>query len=131
MKKILIVFVGVVLFLAGCSQCILMRSEYYDITGKVLAPKAGTQEIPVYAGKIDRPYVVVGAIKVIAQKGTSEEAVNEELKKRARMAGADALADVAYGEDKSNDLHLCGKVFASKRNMTASAKTIIFTTENK
>ena len=128
-KKICILTL-VVASLVGCTQCILVRSEYYDITGQVLAPKAGTQDIPIYTGKIDRPYQVIGAVKVLAQKGTTQEAVNEEFKRRARLAGADALTDVRYGEDTSNDVRLCGKVFTSKRNMSASATAIIFT-DNK
>jgi hypothetical protein len=114
-------------FCAGCSQCILIRSEYYDITGKVLTPKAADQDIPILKEKPDRPYEEIGVVRVLAKYGTSQEAVNEEMKKRARNAGADALFDVQVGEDKSNDVVLCGKVLSSKRNISAAGRAIVFT----
>ena len=118
----------VILFLAGCSsQCIVMRSEYYDITGKVLTSKPETEEMLILTEKPNRPYQEIGLVKVLARWGTSHEAMNTELKKRARAAGADALMDVQYGEDRSNDLILCGKLVATRRNASAVAKTIIFT----
>ena len=126
MKKTLGMILAV-LFLAGCSQCIVMRSEYYDITGKVLTSKPETEEMLILTEKPNRPYQEIGLVKVLARWGTSHEAMNTELKKRARAAGADALMDVQYGEDRSNDLILCGKLVATRRNASAVAKTIIFT----
>ena len=126
MKKTLGMILAV-LFLAGCSQCIVMRSEYYDITGKVLTSKPETEEMLILTEKPNRPYQEIGLVKVLARWGTSHEAMNTELKKRARAAGADALMDVQYGEDRSNDLILCGKLVATRRNASAVAKTIVFT----
>ena len=126
MKKTLGMILAV-LFLAGCSQCIVMRSEYYDITGKVLTSKPETEEVLILTEKPNKPYQEIGLVKVLARWGTSHEAMNTELKKRARAAGADALMDVQYGEDRSNDLILCGKLVATRRNASAVAKTIIFT----
>ena len=126
MKKTLGMILAV-LFLAGCSQCIVMRSEYYDITGKVLTSKPDTEEIQILTEKPNRPYQEIGLVKVLARWSTSHEAMNTELKKRARAAGADALMDVQYGEDRSNDLILCGKLVATRRNASAVAKTIVFT----
>jgi len=120
-----------VLFLAGCSQCIVMRSEYYDITGKILASKPDGEEIPIFKEKPDKPCQEIGLVKVLARWGTSHEAMNMELKKRARIAGADALMDVQYGEDRSNDLILCGKLVATRRNASAVAKTVVFTSTEK
>ena len=127
MKKNIAVFC-LFLALAGCSKCILIRSEYYDITGSVLASKALDAPIELYlAGQdVEKPNVEIGAIKVMAQYGTSKEAFNRELIKRARLAGADAVINVEYSEDKSNDLRLCGKLLATKRNMTATGKAVVF-----
>lgn len=114
--------------LTGCSTCILIQSEYYDVTGKVLVPKCEQEEIPFFTETVkpDKPYREIGMVKVLARWGTPQTALNAELKKRARQAGADALMDVQYGEDKANDLVLCGKLVATKRNQSAIGKAIIF-----
>lgn len=127
-KKILFLLLAVFV-LAGCSKCILIRSEYYDVTGKVLEPKAEDAEIAIYqeGQTLDRPYVEIGAIKVMGRHGVSKEAFNRELEKRARAAGADAVVDVLYVEDKGNDLPICGKLLSTKRNMTATGRAVIFT----
>lgn len=125
MKKKLMMVLSV-LFLLGCTQCILMHSEYYDITGKVLEPKPPEQEIPIFTGEADRPCQEIGLVKVLARWGTTREAMNAELKKRARAAGADALVNAQYGEDRSNDLILCGKLVATRRNASAVARTVVF-----
>ena len=117
-----------VLFLTGCfPKCVLIRSEYYDITGKVLTPKTPDQKIEILTGTVDRPYVEIGMVRVLARWGTSKEAINKELMRRARDAGADALTEVEYGEDRSNDVILCGKLVSTKRNISAVGKTIVFT----
>lgn len=115
--------------MAGCSKCILIRSEYYDVTGKVLEPKAEDAEIAIYAAgqEVNRPYAEIGAIKVMARHGVSKPAFNKELQKRARAAGADAVIGVEYLEDKANDLPICGKLLSTKRNMTATGKAVVFT----
>lgn len=129
MTKKILLFVLAVLILAGCSKCILVRSEYYDITGKVLEAKAEDAEIAIYTEgqTLDRPYAEIGAIKVMGRHGVSKEAFNRELQKRARVAGADAVIEVQYVEDKANDLPICGKLLSTKRNMTATGKAIVFT----
>lgn len=126
-KKILfIIFLFVVL--AGCSRCILMRSEYYDITGSILTPKEADAVLEIYkpGQEIRGSYAEIGAVKVMAPYGTTPEAFDLEIIKRARAAGADAVIDVQYLEDKENKLSLCGKLFATKRNMTATGKAIVF-----
>jgi hypothetical protein len=132
MSKKALVFFMVLLCLAitGCTQeCILLHSEYYDITGKVLTPKGDQEDMPIFeAGqKIDKPCSEIGVVKVVARWGTKKDILSAELKKRARQAGADALVEAVYGEDKTNDLVFCGKVLSTKRNSSASAKAVIFT----
>ncbi|HAJ56998.1 MAG TPA: hypothetical protein DCL35_04435 [Candidatus Omnitrophica bacterium] len=114
--------------IAGCSKCVLLRSEYYDITGSVVAPKPEDAVIDIYmhGQEVGRPYAEIGAVKVMAQHGISKTALNKELKRRGSAAGADAVVDVLYIEDKGNDLALCGKLFATKRNMTATGKAVVF-----
>ncbi|MFH0876938.1 MAG: hypothetical protein V1863_01765 [Candidatus Omnitrophota bacterium] len=127
MPKKILSFILIVSFLAGCSQCLLIRSEYYDITGQVLSPKSSTREISIYTESPQQPYKEIGVVKVLAHLGTTREAMEEELKKRARAGGADALIDVKYGEDTVNEVRFCGRIFSSKRNASATAKAIVFT----
>ncbi|MFA5038558.1 MAG: hypothetical protein WC732_02635 [Candidatus Omnitrophota bacterium] len=127
MKRWALVLVLLVLF-AGCAQCILMRSEYYDMTGKVFTPKSPETDIPIYeVGKApERPYTEIGAVKVIGQPNTSRQELEEELKKRARLAGADALIEAQYREDTANKNWFCGRFASTKRNAAASAKAVLF-----
>jgi uncharacterized protein YbjQ (UPF0145 family) len=106
-----------------------MRSEYYDITGSLLVPKEADAALEVYepGQEIKRAYAQIGVVKVVALYGTTREAMNAEIIKRARAAGADAVVDVQYLEDKENKLSLCGKLFSTKRNTTATGKAIVFT----
>jgi hypothetical protein len=115
--------------LGGCvSHCLLMHSEYFDVTGKVFASKPEDAPIKIYlpTENLNRPYAEIGRVKVVAARGTSREAMNEEMIRRARHAGADALIDAQYGEDKSGDFVFCGKVFTTKRNMNAVARAVVF-----
>ena len=114
------------IFLLGCSKCILIRSEYYDITGKVYTTKPENEELVILTEKPQKPFQEIGFVKVMARWGTSKDAIDKELKRRAKEAGADALIDVEYGEDSSNALPLCGKLGTTKRNKSAMAKAIVF-----
>jgi hypothetical protein len=115
--------------LNGCAQCMLMRSEYYDMTGQVFTAKAADAEIPIYEGgqEITRPYAEIGVVKVIAQPKTSRQEVEEELRKRARLAGADALIDMKFEEDKENKAWFCGRLMSTRHNAAASARAVKFT----
>ena len=87
--------------------------------------------------KIKKPCAVGRSLstKVNANIGTStdESRIADEIQKlkTAIKYGADALMDVQYGEDRSNDLILCGKLVATRRNASAVAKTIVFTSVEK
>ncbi len=106
-----------------------MRSEYYDMTGQVFMPKAADAEIPIYeAGQdVGRPYREIGVVKVIAQPKTGRQDVEEELRKRARLAGADALIDMKFQEDKENKTWFCGRLMSTRHNAAASARAVVFT----
>lgn len=114
------------LFLAGCSHCLLMRSEYFDVTGKSLTAKPEGTEIEIYTVKPDKPYQEIGTVKAIAQHGMSRKALDSEMKRRAAAAGADAIINVQYGEDTTNNLVLCGKLLSTTRNSIAVGTAIIF-----
>lgn len=129
MFKRIILMVCLVLLSAGCAQCLLTRSEYYDITGMVHAPKLPEDQIEIFAVPPSRPYQEIGVVRILARYGTNHQALDEEMKRRAREAGADALLEPQYGEDKANKDKLCGRWFSTKRNISASAKAIIFTDE--
>jgi hypothetical protein len=127
MFKKLFVFFLAVFCLTGCTKCIITLSEYYDITGKVFLPKADDAPIDILTTAPSRPTQEVGVVKVLARWGTPKATINKEMEKRARAAGADAVVDVQYGEDTSNKLILCGKLVATKRNLSASGKAVIYT----
>lgn len=118
----------VLLVFTGCTQCILMQSEYYDLTGKVFSPKSPDTDVSLYeAGKIpDRPYTEIGAVKVVGQPGMAQAALQEELKKRARLAGADALIDVQYKQDRTTKTLFCRRITSPRANAVAVAKAVIF-----
>lgn|GEM_PF-1037465 len=126
MKKQILVVLLFLSVLAGCARCILVRSEYYDLTGKVLEPKDDTREIVLLTTAPDKPFEEIGVVKVMARWGTPQEAMDKEIKRRAKEAGADAVMNVEYGEDKENALLLCGKIGSTKRNRIARGKAIIF-----
>jgi hypothetical protein len=119
--------------LNGCARCVLMRSEYYDMTGRAFTAKTEDAEIPIYKAdeKTDRPWMEIGVVKVIAQPKTADEALEEELKKRARLAGADALVDAQIKEDTGNKTWFCGRLMSTKRNKSATAKAVVFVEEEK
>lgn len=126
MKKQILVGFLLLSVLAGCASCILVRSEYYDLTGKVVEPKDDTREIVLLKAAPNKPFEEIGVVKVMARWGTPQEAMDKEIKRRAKEAGADAVMDVGYGEDKENTLPFCGKIGSTKRNKIARGKAIIF-----
>lgn len=131
MLKKTIIFSLCLLVLAGCSHCLALRSEYYDISGKAFAAKASSDDVEIFAEKPDRPFEEIGYIKVLARYGTSKKVMEQQIKLRASSVGADAVVDVEYGEDKSNELLFCGKILSTKRNAVAVGKAVIFTDQKE
>ncbi len=127
-KKIL-TCVFLLAVLIGCSKCLLIRSEYYDITGKVLQPKSDDAPVELYemGQEMKRPSLEIGSIRVIAQHGTTKEALKREIIRRARAAGADAVVEIEFAEDKENKLPICGKFLSTKRNTAAIGRAVVFT----
>lgn len=126
MTKKIISLVFCVFVLAGCAQCLTSRSEYYDVSGKIFKPKASSQEVEIFSEKPDKPYEEIGFIKVLARYGTSKKVMDQQMKVRAANAGADAIIEVQYGEDKLNEVLLCGKLTSTKRNVVTIGKAIVF-----
>jgi hypothetical protein len=104
-----------------------MRSEYFDITGKVFTPRPADAEIPILEKAPAEAHEKIGVVRAWARYGTSPEAIKTELKRRGLLAGADALMDIQIGEDEKADLVFCGKVFTTKRNVSGTASAIVFT----
>ncbi|MFH1691328.1 MAG: hypothetical protein ABIC68_01970 [Candidatus Omnitrophota bacterium] len=126
MLKKLIIVCAFFMVMSGCAQCLTMRSEYYDVSGKVFTPKSSSEDVEIFTEKPDKPYEEVGYIKVLARYGTSKKVMDEQIKSRAGSVGADAVIEVEYGEDKANDLLFCGKFVSTKRNAVAVGKAIVF-----
>lgn len=125
LKKFIIVCVFSMV-MSGCAQCLTMRSEYYDVSGKAFTPKSSSQDVEIFTQAPERPYEEIGYIKVLARYGTSKKAMGQQMKSRAGSVGADAVIQVEYGEDKTNDLLFCGKFVSTKRNTVAVGKAIVF-----
>jgi len=115
-----------VFLFSGCTQCLLLRSEYFDITGKVFTPKTADSDMPILTANPTVEYEKIGTVRVWARYGTNPEVIRQELKKRARMAGADALMEVQIAEDEKADLVFCGKIFTTKRNISGKATAIVY-----
>ncbi len=103
-----------------------MRSEYFDITGKVFAPRPAHSDMPVLLAPPDKAFMKIGMVRAWARYGTDPEAIKEELKRRGRLAGADALMEVQIAEDEKADFVFCGKVFTTKRNVSGKASAIVY-----
>ncbi len=103
-----------------------MSSEYFDITGKVFAPKPAESEMPILLAPPDREFMKIGTVRAWARYGTDPEVIKEELKRRALLAGADALMEVQIAEDEKADLVFCGKIFTTKRNISGKASAIVY-----
>jgi hypothetical protein len=113
----------------GCARCVVMRSEYFDVTGKVFAPRPADADVPLLTAEPVRDYERIRTVRAWARYDTNPEAIREELKRRARVAGADALMNVYIGEDEKADILFCGKVFTTKRNISGRASAIVYTDE--
>jgi hypothetical protein len=112
---------------AGCSsRCVLIRSECYDVTGKVFAPKLDSEDIPILTKNPERPAMEIGVVKVEAPWGTGDEAIMAEMKSRARRAGADALVVTEQEQAKDNKIVFCGKVFDTKKSIEARGVMIVY-----
>jgi hypothetical protein len=112
--------------LAGCSHCLLLRSEYVDVTGRVHVPRSPDADLPILEKAPETPYQNIGWVKVLAEPEMSREAVIAEMKRRALMAGADALIDLQIEENTSSKFVFCGRVFSTTKHLTAQATAIVF-----
>ncbi len=115
-----------VFLFSGCAQCLLMKSEYFDITGKVFTPKPADSDMPILMANPTMEYEKIGTVRAWARYGTDPEVIKEELKRRARTAGADALMEVQIAEDEKADFVFCGKIFTTKRNVSGKASAVVY-----
>jgi hypothetical protein len=84
--RIIAVFGLMVALTAGCVQkCLILRSEYFDVTGGVIPAKEPDGPVDLLVGKPERPYREIGYVKVAAACGTPQE-TNDEMIKRAWQA---------------------------------------------
>ena len=126
--RIIVLFGLAATLAAGCAQqCLILRSEYFDITGGVIADKAPDAPVDLMTGKPERPYREIGYVKVAAARGTPQETIHNEMIKRARLAGADALIDVQIEEDMSDKFVFCGRVLSTHKYILAIGKTVLYT----
>ena len=98
--KILFVFcIGIML--TGCMQ--------FDYVGQKLAPLKPEQMVAFYNSKEEVPtgiYKVLGRAVITAPDGTNTEEVKEELLKKAREYGADAVEVVIFKRIKTGEVNI-------------------------
>jgi len=96
--KILFIF-SVTIILSGCTQ--------FDYVGQKLSPLPPDQMVAFYNSKEEVPpniYQVLGRAVVTAPDGTNTEEVKEEIMKKAREYGADAVEVVLFKRIKTGEV---------------------------
>lgn len=118
---------GCLILLAGCSRALGVRSEYFDITGRIFSPKPETQEVRLYevGAPVPSSFEEIGRVNAWGPVGTSRAAFDQELERRARAAGADALLDVEYVQETSDDIIFLGRPLSKKMRATATGRAVI------
>jgi hypothetical protein len=96
------------------------------VTGRIHVPLSEDADIPILEKAPETSYQRIGWVKVLAQPGMSREAIIAEMKRRTRMAGADALIELQVEENTSSKFVFCGRVFSTKKHVTAQATAIAF-----
>jgi hypothetical protein len=96
-------FLGVALVMGACAT---RQGRHVSLDGKVYPPLPDGYEIEVYrTGRPERSYVRVSQLDVHLEKtnfrGSEFEDALPELKRQARLSGADAIVDI---EERSSSL---------------------------
>ena len=81
------------------TACATMQSRYIMLTEQKYPPRPEGHEIAVFrTGSPDRPFIRISRLDVHLEKthfiGSSFEDALPELKKQARLSGADAIIDI-------------------------------------
>lgn len=86
---VLIMFFSV--FFAGCS---LYRVDSKDMSSDFYPPKGSADQV-VYLEKLDKPYDIIGIVKVTTERVSAFEEVVARMRYEAAILGADAITDIA------------------------------------
>ena len=78
-------------FFAGCS---LYRVDSKDVSSDFYPPKASADQV-VYLEKVDKPYDVIGLVKITTDRTSPREEVVAKMRYEAAILGADAITDMA------------------------------------
>jgi len=89
LRAVVLVIVSSVI-LAGCS---LYRVDSTDLSSDFFPPKNSADQV-VYLEKLDKPYEVIGLVKITTDRVNSQEEVVAKMRYEAAILGADAITDI-------------------------------------
>ena len=78
-------------FLAGCGFC---RVDSEDVSTNFYPPKVSSDQV-VYLKNVDKPYDVIGIVKVTTEREITRAEVESRMRSEAAILGADAITDLA------------------------------------
>jgi hypothetical protein len=122
MKKLIYLFVMAVL-VSGCAS---VSSDFGSLTSVKYPPKSEQQEVLLLTSMPNRPYKEIGIIRVVGKVKTPMQMLNDEMLKKAREVGADAVINIQYG---GGDLHggfVGGSMLMLARRREAQGTAIVF-----
>jgi hypothetical protein len=89
LRAAVLVMVSSVLF-AGCS---LYRVDSKDVSSDFYPPKNSADQV-VYLEKVDKPYEVIGRVKITTDRMSPREEIVAKMRYEAAILGADAVTDI-------------------------------------
>jgi len=92
---------------AACALtgCAMGRNEFIPLNaGTSFASRPVGAPVVLTVGDLDRGYQEIGVIHVIGQSRLNYEQLNEQMRAKAREAGADAVIFVRYGREHAFSL---------------------------
>ncbi len=76
--------------LAGCTLC---RVDSKDLSSDFYPPKDSADQV-VYLEKLDKPYDLIGVVKITTERLSPREDVLARMRYEAAILGADAITEI-------------------------------------
>jgi hypothetical protein len=89
LRAVVLIIVSFMLF-TGCS---LYRVDSKDLSSDFYPPKDSVDQV-VYLEKLDKPYDVIGLVKITTDRISPREEVVAKMRYEAAIIGADAVTDI-------------------------------------
>ena len=90
MVRSVVLMVSFSIFLAGCS---LYRVDSQDLSSDFYPPKDSSDQV-VYFEKLDKPYDLIGIVKITTERMVPLDDVMARMRYEAAVLGADAITDI-------------------------------------